>query len=130
MQDILNELIKTLVVTSIGALAPLVVAAVVQIFRKLSIDLSEAQKAQVAGVVQNVLVEVEEWASHRIKAQIPVTSGQKLSRAVEALLNKVPGIDEAEAEILVRQELPKIGMGAVSFLAETAQAATSNQSHP
>lgn len=126
MEDVINELVKTILMASIAAVGPLVVAALVQLFRKFNVELGAAQQAQVETVVQNILLEVEEWASHRLKAQIPVTSGQKLSRAVEAILNKIPGIDEAEAELLVRQELPKVGLGAINFLDQTVKAAVQN----
>lgn len=125
MQDILNEAVKALVVTSIGLVAPLIVGLIVQLFRKARIELSEAQEARIRAGVQNILVEVEEWAAHRLKASIPVTSGQKLSKAVEAILDKVPGISEDEAEQLVRQELPKIGLGAISFFEAATSAALS-----
>ena len=116
MQEILNEVVKALVVASVGVIAPVVVAILVQLFRKVNIDLSQAQQATLRNTVQDILVEVEEWASHRIKANVPVTSGQKLSKAVDAIVEEKPNLSEAEAEALVRQELPKIGLGAVSFL--------------
>jgi hypothetical protein len=127
-QDVINEAVKAIVVTSIGAIAPLVVAIVVKIFQKFHIELSEVQEVKIRGAVQNILLEVEEWASHRLKANFEVTSGQKLERAVEAIVTKFPGIDDEEATKLVREELPKIGLGAVSFLAEAAKAATQNPS--
>ena len=127
MQEIINEIVKALVVTSIGAVAPLVVAVIVQLFRKVNIELGVAQQDQVRIVVQNILLEVEEWASHRIKASVPVTSGAKMERAIESIINKVPGINEEEAEQLVREELPKIGLGAVNFLAAASKAATNGK---
>lgn len=126
MQEILNELVKSVLVASVGLLGPLVVGLVVQMFRKANVELSQSQQDQVRSVVQNILLEVEEWASHRIKAQVQVTSGAKLERAIESIVEKFPGISEAEAEKLVREELPKIGLGAVSFLAAAAKAATTN----
>ena len=126
MQEIINEVIKAVLVTSIGALGPIVVAIVVQLLRKVNIELGVAQQDQIRLAVQNILLEVEEWASHRIKASINVTSGQKMERAVESILNKFPGVDEAEAQKLVREELPKIGLGAVNFLSEIAKASARN----
>lgn len=126
MQEVVNELVKSVLIASVGLLGPLVVGVLVQLLRKVNVELSSAQEQKVRELVQNVLLEVEEWASHRLKAQIPVTSGQKLSRAVEAILNKIPGIDEAEAELLVRQELPKVGLGAINFLDQTVKAAVQN----
>lgn len=123
MQDILNEAVKSIIIASFGAIAPAIVALVVQLFRKANIELSQTQQMAMRAGIQDILIEVEEWASHRLKAQIPVTSGQKLSRALEAIVDKFPNISEEEAETLVRTELPKLGLGAVSFLAEAAKAA-------
>lgn len=114
MQDILNEIVKTAVITSIGLVGPVIVGLLVQLFRKANLELSAAQQAQLREAVQNVLVEVEEWAAQRLKADIPVTSGQKLSKAVEAIMDLQPILTETEAEALVRQELPKLGLGAAA----------------
>lgn len=127
MQDILNELVKSVVVASIGLVGPMIVALLVQLFRKAKVELDAAQEATLRSVVQNVLLEVEEWAAHRLKASIPVTSGQKLGRAIEAIVEKIPNVSEEEAEQLVRQELPKVGLGAISFLEQAAKAASSKE---
>lgn len=125
MQDIINEVVKTVLVSSIGLIGPIVVGIIFQLFRKVNVELGVAQQDQIRTAVQNILLEVEEWASHRIKAQLSVTSGAKLERAVESIIEKFPGVSEAEAEKLVREELPKVGLGAVNFLAATVKAATS-----
>lgn len=124
--DILWQSLSDVIIGVILAvIAPAAAAIVVQVLRLINIQLSEAQRAKVQQVVANALLEVEEWASARLKAELPVTSGQKLTRAVEQIVAKVPNVTAEEAETLVRQELPKVGLGAVSFLAKTAQAALS-----
>lgn len=125
MENVFQQLIDLGLQAVVAVVAPALAAIVVQVFRLISVQLSEAQEAKVRQVVANAVLEVEEWASSRLKAELPVTSGQKLSRAVSTVLSKVPGVTEQEAEDLVRQELPKVGLGAVSFLAKTAQAALS-----
>lgn len=121
--DLLWQSLSDVVIGAIVAvIAPAAAAIVVQVLRLINIQLSEAQQAKVRAVVANALLEVEEWASARVKAELPVTSGQKLTRAIEQIVAKAPNVTPEEAEALVRQELPKVGLGAVNFLAKAAQA--------
>ncbi len=114
MEEIFHEAVKALIIASAAAAGPLVVAVLVQLFRRANIQLSAAQQDRLRQIVQNILIEVEEWASHRLKADIPVTSGQKLSRAVDEIVDALPKLTEAQAESLVRQELPKLGLGSAA----------------
>lgn len=123
METLVTEGLNLLTTVAVSLIAPALAAALVQAFRLLNVQLSEAQQAKVRDIVTQAIFEVEEWASARIKAQLPVSSGQKLTRAVEQIVDKVPGISPEEAEVLVRQELPKVGLGAVHFLAKAAKAA-------
>ena len=125
MDTFVQELLQLLFTAVIGVTAPVLTALVVQAFRWVNVQLSAAQEAKVRQTVANVLLEVEEWASGRLKAQLPVTSGQKLTRAIGQIVEKLPNVTQDEAEVLVRQELPKVGLGAVNFLAKTAQAIAS-----
>lgn len=124
--DMLASALDVVFTTLVTALAPLLVGFLIQKLRSANIILSAQQEAKVRNTVQDILLEAEEWAASRVKANIPVTSGSKLNRAVEKILEKVPGISDAEAQVLVRQELPKVGLGAVNFL-EQARSAAQNQ---
>lgn len=121
-QPILNEIVKSVIVASIGLLGPILVGAAVQMLRKYNVELSDAQQAQLRSSVQNILVEVEEWAAHRIKADLTVTSGMKMERAVERIAKIAPQLSEEDASKLVREELPKVGLGAINYLNQASEA--------
>lgn len=123
MESIFQQLAELILQVVMAVAAPALTAILIQGLRLISVQLSVAQEQKIRDVVAHAVLEVEEWASARIKAELPVSSGQKLSRAVEKIVDKVPGVSPEEAEVLVREELPKVGLGAVSFLAKTAKAA-------
>lgn len=125
MEFLWQSLSELVIGAVVAVVVPAAAAIVVQVLRLINIQLSEAQQAKVQQTVANVLLEVEEWASSRVKAQLPVNSGQKLTRAITQIVEKLPNVTQDEAEVLVRQELPKVGLGAVNFLAKTAQAIAS-----
>lgn len=124
MESIFQQLSELVLHVVVAVVAPALAAILVQGLRLVSVQLSAAQEAKVRDIVTQAILETEEWAAGRLKGQLPVTSGQKLMRALSAVTAKVPGISEQEAEDLIRQELPKVGLGAVHFLRQAAHAAT------
>lgn len=108
----MHQLVELILGSAVSVAAPAIAGAAVKLFQKLRFDVDEAKRRKIEATVTDVLYEVEEWAAERIKAKLPVNSGQKLSRAVARLVDKVPGISEAQAELLVRQTLPLLAMGA------------------
>ena len=108
----MNQFVELVLNSAVSVAAPAIAGAAVKLFQKLRFDVDEAKRRKIEVTVTEILYEVEEWAAERIKAKLPVNSGQKLSRAVTKLVDKVPGISEAQAEMLVRQTLPLLAMGA------------------
>jgi hypothetical protein len=108
----MHQLVELIVGSAVSVAAPAIAGAAVKLFQKLRFDVDEAKRRKIETTVTDVLYEVEEWAAERLKAKLPVNSGQKLSRAVTKLVDKLPGISEAQAEVLVRQTLPLLAMGA------------------
>lgn len=112
----MRQIVEFIVGTAASVAAPALTAVIFKLFQKLKINVDEARRNEIEAIVINVVYEVEEWAAERLKAKLSVNSGQKLSRAVEQILDKVPGITEAQAEALVRQVLPLLWLGAASKL--------------
>jgi len=108
----MHQLVELILGSAVSVAAPAIAGAAVKLFQKLRFDVDEAKRRKIETTVSDVLHEVEEWAAERIKAKLPVNSGQKMSRAVASLVDKLPGISEAQAEVLVRQTLPLLAMGA------------------
>jgi len=108
----MNQLVELIVGSAVSVAAPAIAGVAVKLFQKLRFDVDEAKRRKIEATVIDVLYEAEEWAADRLKAKLPVQSGQKLSRAVTKLVDKIPGISEAQAEALVRQTLPLLSMGA------------------
>jgi uncharacterized protein YoaH (UPF0181 family) len=74
--------------------------------------------------VQDAILATEEWARAQVKGKVlKILPEDKLVRAVEQILAKVPGISEQEAIDLVNQELPKLRGAAGDFLKAASQAA-------
>lgn len=114
---------------TILALAPLLVGAVtaaaVQLFRKFGLDLDAQKQAKVEYYARLAIQEAEEWAARKLtQANIVITGSEKLSRAVESLVAKVPGVSQAEATALVHALLPEVGVGAAAALGKVVTAAT------
>ena len=108
----MNQFVELVLNSAVSVAAPALAGAAVKLFQKLRFDVDEAKRRKIEVTVTEILYEVEEWAAERIKAKLPVNSGQKLSRAVAKIVDKIPGISEAQAELLVRQTLPLLAMGA------------------
>lgn len=106
-----DALIETLVQSAVVVLVPMIVAAVVQVLRRLRIQLSAEQEAALTVAVRRAVLEAEEWAATRIKAKLPATSYQKLTRATESLIQPF-GLTHQEAETRIKAILPELGLGA------------------
>lgn len=122
MAELLNiVLVEVLKVALVAAMA-LFVPLLVKLLQKAGVQLDLERQEQVNRAALFVAAEVEEWAAGRIKANLNVTSGEKLERAVEGLVSKIPGVTEAEAKNAIRAALPQIGLGAAAGLRELGKA--------
>lgn len=108
--------IEVLVQTAVILLVPVIVGIAVQVLRRVGLQVSASQQARMQAIAENAVLAAEEWAVARAKRKFPVSSDQKLERALETILYKVPGIDREEAKELVDAALPKVGLGATDFL--------------
>lgn len=96
-----------------GALATVLTGAALalahKLAQKLDVQLNEQQDAALRNDVQNAITGAQEKALHMAKVQnATISSEAKLDMAVSAVLEKAPGVTQAQAEQLVHEELPKV----------------------
>lgn len=118
MDELLNVLLVEILKISLITIVGLAVPLMVQLLRRAGIQVSVEKQAQINSVALLISAEVEEWAAAKIKANLPVNSGDKLERAIEGMLKKIPGLTEAEAKAAISAALPQIGLGAAAALKE------------
>lgn len=125
MDLFIDELVRTL----LQALAPIVAAAVVGVLalamKRIGLSISAENQARTEKLVHDAIFFAEERVSGYLKKGVkPVQS--KLAIATQQVLDKIPGITQTEAEALIHTELPKLGIGAASFMRAVAVAATND----
>jgi hypothetical protein len=108
----------TPVVQALGsALVAAVLALIVQLVRRIGIDLTAQQQAKIEHYARLAIQAAEEWAGRQIKAHLtPPQSVDKLVYATKYLLTRVPGLTEAEAQDLIHAQLSAVGKGAAAYL--------------
>lgn len=107
-----------------AALGMLLSAVLVQVLRKLNLQLSAEQHARLETYTAEAIRFAEEWASQRLKANKPVNSAEKLEQAIAALVDRIPGITREEAIAIIHAQLPRVGTGAAAALSDLRKAAT------
>lgn len=69
----------------------------------------------------------EQAAAYFRKFGRKMASDGKLERAIEFLLQKVPGVTHEEARAIIQAELPKVSLGAAGFLQAVVAASRTTQ---
>lgn len=116
MRDALLDVMRLSIEIAVATLAPLLVGIAVQYLRRLNVQLSAEQQAKLEHAVEQVILEVEEWAAQRLKANLAVSSPDKLTRAATGLLQLRPDLSLNQAIELIHAQLPKMGTGATVAL--------------
>jgi len=125
METILDEVVKLVFSVAALVIAPLAVALVARLLRKVGLSLDAEKQAKIEKIARDGILLAEEKAARLVKAKLrPMLSSEKLAMAMKHLLDQVPGISTDEAELIVTQELPKVGVGATAVFAATRQAVT------
>ena len=123
MDLVIDELVKTL----LQALAPIIAAGVVAVLaliaKRIGISISAENQARTEKLVHDAIFFAEEKVAAFLKKGVSPAQ-TKLQIATAQVLDKIPGITPAEAEALIHTELPKLGIGAASFMRAVAVAAT------
>jgi MFS superfamily sulfate permease-like transporter len=102
---------------AIGVAVPIVVAWLFVQLQKAGLNVSTVRRQELEAQVAGILAEVEEVASAKVKAGIPVDSQEKLESAVAAIIER-QGVSRPVALFLVHSILPRIGLGAAAALTD------------
>lgn len=120
MQTVLAPVLEALATAAVAAF----LALVIQLARRVGLDLSAQQQARVEHYARLAIAAAEEWAARQIKEQHEApASADKLAYAIQALLMQVPGVSEQEAEDVIHASLERLGKGAAAFVSGLANKA-------
>lgn len=130
-QQVTQEFIRQIVAAVINGL---ILAASIfgmlilkRLAAKYGLQVDAIQEARLKATVQDILIGVEEQVEARAKLEGVLNKGyEKMELAVGRVVDAVPGITTNEAEQLVQQELPKVGLGASGFVTEVVKRANAN----
>ena len=128
MDVIVDELVRLIFGMAAAVIVPAVSAIAVQYLRKLNLQVSAEQQAKIEHLAMLAVTEAEEYASRKLKANLPVSSGDKLNRAIGQLRDRVPGLTSQDATDVIHAVLPRIGTGAAAALGEWRRP-TTNEVH-
>lgn len=118
MDELLNFILVETVKIALVGVVGLAVPLMVQLIRRAGLQVTAEQQNQLHVLASSAAAEVEEWAAAKIKANLVVTSADKMERAVAALIERSPKVTESEAKAAIQAALPQIGLGAAVRLKE------------
>ncbi len=125
MDDVLVEVVKVVGAIAAPVLATLVTALLVKTLKKIGLEVDAEQQAKTEHLVRRAILRAEEWAATRVKAKYGTTTAEmKLQRAMQDVLEHVPGLTPPEAAALIHAKLPELQLGAASFPPGARQPAT------
>lgn len=113
----MEQIFKALLEHALPIVLSMVAAFLIPVARRYAGLLKDEQMRR---VVQAAILEVEEITR---ASGSSIKGIEKLDHAVATIVEKVPGISEAEAQALVHQELPKVRAAIADFAKATARAA-------
>ena len=117
MEGVLTQLFDIAIGLIAVVAASFATIGIKRLMTKFGMQVTEEKERAIRAAAQNAILFAEEWGAKRIKLRKMIVTGEeKIDLAIRNLLNKVPGISVAEAKELVEEELPKLGLGAASFI--------------
>jgi type II secretory pathway pseudopilin PulG len=111
--------------TLLSALAAIAVPMAVQYIRKLGLQISAEQEAQIRSTAEGAVLRAEEIIEAQIKTHgtpIVRSGADKLEIAATAIMEKVPGVTKPEAEGLAKEAVARVGLGATDLAGKLAAA--------
>jgi iron-sulfur cluster repair protein YtfE (RIC family) len=113
----MDEIIQHVIQVAGVALAGLLTAVLVRLFKKFGIDLDAQKQAQLEYYAKQAVLRVEELAAQQLrKYQQSLTSEAKLSKAVSDVVEHVPRATREQAADAVHAALPQVGLGAATMV--------------
>lgn len=113
LDPLINEGVKALFALLITVLLPLAW----RLLKKAGISLDIEKQQRLEAAARAAALRVEETAAAQIKAKVRTWTGpEKLQAAIaEVMAKKLPRVDQAEAERIVKAVLPTLGLGATEL---------------
>lgn len=111
--------------TLLSALVAIAVPMAVQYIRKLGLQISAEQEAQVRSTAEGAVLRAEEIIESQIKSHgtpIVRSGADKLEIAATAIMEKLPGVTKPEAEDLAKEAVARVGLGATDLAGKLAAA--------
>lgn len=102
-----NELLKPLLPVLATAITAAVTAVLVQLFRRLGIDISTKQDAAVTVKAKEAVYRAEERG-----ALLNLTPDEKMRAAIRDMLEQMPKLHPEDAKKKIESALPQVGLGA------------------
>lgn len=110
-----NHLLQTalegVLAAAAAALAPVLVVWAINQAKKIGLQVSADQQAKLEYLTKQAILRAEEWAAARVKVNLPVSAGDKLTQALNDLTASA-GIDAQTASDAIHATLPQLGLGA------------------
>lgn len=108
----LPELLK-MVFEALGVvLATYGVVALHRFAKKIGLEVTERQDAQVKFIVKEAVQKAEEVVNARMPKNDPSRPQAKLSEAINAVMDALPKMTAGEAQSKIHATLPELGLGA------------------
>lgn len=119
------DLAAGVLATLLSALAAIAVPIAVQYIRKLGLQISAEQEAQIRTTAEGAVLRAEEIIEAQIKTHgtpIVRSGADKLEIAATAIMEKVPGVTRPEAEAIATEAVARVGLGATDLAGKLAAA--------
>lgn len=121
----MDAVIDQLVQLAGAVLAPLLVAVVVQVLRRIGLSVDAERKAMLEYFAKQAVLGVEERAAAWAKANISgraMSGAEKMQAALEEVLARVPRVSREEAKAVIEAVLPQLHIGAAAGARELGKA--------
>jgi hypothetical protein len=114
MNEFLEPLIANVVGIAGAALVPVLVGLVVQLLRRVNLQLDAERQERVRAIVRKVVLKIEEIAARELREGLRRwTSEEKLAMATSEVIDELKGkVTAAAAQQAIHAELPTLGIGA------------------
>ena len=128
MEGVVIEIFKSVLGILTIAAAVFGTWGIKRLMTRFGMQIDEDKERQIREITQNAVFFAEAWAAKKFKIDEKLTSGEeKMNKAFEKMLKKIPGITVAEAKELIEEELPKVGLGAAGFIGALGKKAMLDQ---
>lgn len=119
----LHQALEAVMASAATGLAAAGIHILLLLAARFKYQVSAAQAAQLQQTAKNAILWAEEWAAQKYSLEgVTKTGAEKLEKAVEQIVEKLPNVSADDAADIVHSSLPQMGLGALVGLSKTLQA--------